>query len=280
MVPPTEQKGYVMDSVLTFQRVTSFGTDIMSSAASSPNKKVLSVEALTVSFDGFRAVDSLSLSVDHNELRVIIGPNGAGKTTLLDMICGKTKPTSGRVIFDGIDISRLSEHQIVRCGVGRKFQTPSVYEDLTVFENLEISLPQTHGVFQSLTFRRSRDIVERIHAMAEQIFLMERVQDRAGQLSHGQKQWLEIGMLLMQESSLLLLDEPVAGMSPREREQTGELLSRIAIGKSVIVIEHDMDFVRQIAHKVTVLHQGRILSEGSADEVKRDPRVIDVYLGH
>jgi urea transport system ATP-binding protein len=269
-----------MDSVLTFQRVTSFGTDIMSSAASSPNKKVLSVEALTVSFDGFRAVDSLSLSVDHNELRVIIGPNGAGKTTLLDMICGKTKPTSGRVIFDGIDISRLSEHQIVRCGVGRKFQTPSVYEDLTVFENLEISLPQTHGVFQSLTFRRSRDIVERIHAMAEQIFLMERVQDRAGQLSHGQKQWLEIGMLLMQESSLLLLDEPVAGMSPREREQTGELLSRIAIGKSVIVIEHDMDFVRQIAHKVTVLHQGRILSEGSADEVKRDPRVIDVYLGH
>ena len=280
MVPPTEQKGYVMDSVLTFQRVTSFGTDIMSSAVSSPNKKVLSVEALTVSFDGFRAVDSLSLSVDHNELRVIIGPNGAGKTTLLDMICGKTKPTSGRVIFDGIDISRLSEHQIVRCGVGRKFQTPSVYEDLTVFENLEISLPQTHGVFQSLTFRRSRDIVERIHAMAEQIFLMERVQDRAGQLSHGQKQWLEIGMLLMQESSLLLLDEPVAGMSPREREQTGELLSRIAIGKSVIVIEHDMDFVRQIAHKVTVLHQGRILSEGSADEVKRDPRVIDVYLGH
>lgn len=280
MVPPTEQKGYVMDSVLTFQRVTSFGTDIMSSAVSSPNKKVLSVEALTVSFDGFRAVDSLSLSVDHNELRVIIGPNGAGKTTLLDMICGKTKPTSGRVIFDGIDISRLSEHQIVRCGVGRKFQTPSVYEDLTVFENLEISLPQTHGVFQSLTFRRSLDIVERIHAMAEQIFLMERVQDRAGQLSHGQKQWLEIGMLLMQESSLLLLDEPVAGMSPREREQTGELLSRIAIGKSVIVIEHDMDFVRQIAHKVTVLHQGRILSEGSADEVKRDPRVIDVYLGH
>lgn len=252
----------------------------MSSTASCSNNKVLSIEELTVSFDGFRAVDSLSLSVNHDELRVIIGPNGAGKTTLLDMICGKTKPTSGRVIFNGIDITRLSEHQIVRSGIGRKFQTPSVYEDLTIFENLEISLPRTHGIYQSLTFRRSRDIVERINIMAEQIFLIQQVNDRAGQLSHGQKQWLEIGMLLMQESSLLLLDEPVAGMSPREREQTGELLSRIAIGKSVIVIEHDMDFVRQIAHRVTVLHQGKVLSEGSAEEVKRDPHVIDVYLGH
>jgi urea transport system ATP-binding protein len=269
-----------MDAIFALPRVTPIGADSMTSAASSSSEKVLSVEALTVSFDGFRAVDSLSLSVDHNELRVIIGPNGAGKTTLLDMICGKTKPTSGCIVFNGLDITRLSEHQIVRSGVGRKFQTPSVYEDLTIFENLEISLPRTHGVFQSLTFRRSPEIVDRIHAMAEQIFLLERIKDRAGQLSHGQKQWLEIGMLLMQESSLLLLDEPVAGMSPREREQTGELLSRIAIGKSVIVIEHDMDFVRQIAHKVTVLHQGRVLSEGSADEVKRDPHVIDVYLGH
>lgn len=269
-----------MDAILTFPPATHTGADSMSLTASHASEKILSVEALTVSFDGFRAVDSLSLSVDRNELRVIIGPNGAGKTTLLDMICGKTKPTSGRVIFNGIDITRLTEHQIVRSGVGRKFQTPSVYEDLTVFENLEISLPRTHGVFQSLTFRRSPEVVDRIHAMAEQIFLIECIQDRAGQLSHGQKQWLEIGMLLMQESSLLLLDEPVAGMSPREREQTGELLSRIAVGKSVIVIEHDMDFVRRIAHKVTVLHQGRLLSEGSADEVKQDPRVIDVYLGH
>ncbi len=198
----------------------------------------------------------------------------------LDMICGKTKPTSGRVIFNDVDITSLTEHQIVRAGVGRKFQTPSVYEDLTVLENLEISLPHTHGVFQSLTFRRTPEVMDRIHAMAEKIYLIEAIHNRAGQLSHGQKQWLEIGMLLMQDSSLLLLDEPVAGMSPREREQTGDLLNLIAAGKSVIVIEHDMDFVKRIAHKVTVLHQGRLLSEGSVSEVKQDPRVIDVYLGH
>lgn len=252
----------------------------MSQTASHTSEKVLVVEDLTVSFDGFKAVDSLSLSVDRNELRVIIGPNGAGKTTLLDMICGKTKPTSGRVMFNDRDITRLTEHQIVRAGVGRKFQTPSVYEDLTVLENLEISLPRKHGVFQSLTFRRTPEVMDRIHAMAEKIYLIEAIHNRAGQLSHGQKQWLEIGMLLMQESSLLLLDEPVAGMSPREREQTGDLLSLIAAGKSVIVIEHDMDFVKRIAHKVTVLHQGKLLSEGSASEVQQDPRVIDVYLGH
>jgi urea transport system ATP-binding protein len=252
----------------------------MSKTASNASEKILVVEDLTVSFDGFRAVDALSLSVDRNELRVIIGPNGAGKTTLLDMICGKTKPTSGRVIFNDVDITSLTEHQIVRAGVGRKFQTPSVYEDLTVLENLEISLPHTHGVFQSLTFRRTPEVMDRIHAMAEKIYLIEAIHNRAGQLSHGQKQWLEIGMLLMQGSSLLLLDEPVAGMSPREREQTGDLLNLIAAGKSVIVIEHDMDFVKRIAHKVTVLHQGRLLSEGSVSEVKQDPRVIDVYLGH
>lgn len=241
---------------------------------------VLQVENLTVSFDGFKAVDGLSLSVARNELRVIIGPNGAGKTTLLDMICGKTRPTSGRVLFEGRELTRMNEYQIVRAGVGRKFQTPSVYEDLTVFENLELSLPRMHGLFQSLTFRRTAPIVARIRSMADQIFLAERLGHRAGQLSHGQKQWLEIGMLLMQEPTLLLLDEPVAGMSPREREQTGDLLSRIAAGRSVVVIEHDMDFVKRIAHRVTVLHQGRLLSEGSAAQVQADPRVIDVYLGH
>lgn len=241
---------------------------------------ILQVENLTVSFDGFKAVDNLSLSVGRNELRVIIGPNGAGKTTLLDMICGKTRPTSGRVMFSGRDITRMNEYEIVRIGVGRKFQTPSVYEDLTVLENLELSLPGMHGLFRSLTFRRTVAINERIQAMAEQIFLVDRLGDRAGQLSHGQKQWLEIGMLLMQEPMLLLLDEPVAGMSPREREQTGDLLSQIAVGRSVVVIEHDMDFVKRIAHRVTVLHQGRLLSEGSAEQVQSDPRVIDVYLGH
>jgi urea transport system ATP-binding protein len=238
------------------------------------------VEDLTVSFDGFKAVDNLSLSVNRHELRVVIGPNGAGKTTLLDMICGKTKPSAGRVLFNGLDLSTMSEHQIVRAGVGRKFQTPSVYEDLTVFENLEISFPKMHGLFQSLTFRRTPPVRERIEAMAEQVFLRDQLARRAGQLGHGQKQWLEIGMLLMQEPELLLLDEPVAGMSSREREQTGDLLSRIASGKSVVVIEHDMDFVKRIAHKVTVLHQGRLLSEGSAAEVQADARVIDVYLGH
>jgi urea transport system ATP-binding protein len=244
------------------------------------NEQILRVEDLTVSFDGFKAVDGLSLVVERNELRVIIGPNGAGKTTLLDMICGKTRPSAGRVLFNGQDLGRLNEYEIVRAGVGRKFQTPSVYEDLTVLENFEISLPRTHGLWQSLSFRRTPALRERIDAMAEQVFLSERLGHRAGQLSHGQKQWLEIGMLLMQEPELLLLDEPVAGMSPREREQTGDLLRRISSGKSVVVIEHDMDFVKRIAHRVTVLHQGRLLSEGTAAEVQADPRVIDVYLGH
>lgn len=243
-------------------------------------RQILKVEDLTVSFDGFKAVDNLNLTVERNELRVIIGPNGAGKTTLLDMICGKTKPTAGRVLFNDIELTRMSEHEIVRAGVGRKFQTPSVYEDLSVLENFEISLPGMHGLFQSLTFRRTAQVRERIEEIADQVFLKDQLDRRAGQLSHGQKQWLEIGMLLMQEPELLLLDEPVAGMSPREREQTGDLLSRIAAGKSVVVIEHDMDFVKRIAHKVTVLHQGKLLSEGSASEVQSDRRVIDVYLGH
>jgi len=244
------------------------------------NEQILRVEGLTVSFDGFKAVDGLSLSVERNELRVIIGPNGAGKTTLLDMICGKTRPSAGRVLFNGQDLGRLNEYEIVRAGVGRKFQTPSVYEDLTVLENFELSLPRMHGLLQSLRFRRTPALRARIDAMAGQVFLSERIGDRAGQLSHGQKQWLEIGMLLMQEPELLLLDEPVAGMSAREREQTGDLLRRISAGKSVVVIEHDMDFVKRIAHRVTVLHQGRLLSEGTAAEVQADPRVIAVYLGH
>ena len=241
---------------------------------------ILSVEDLTVSFDGFRAVDGLSLSVAQDELRVIIGPNGAGKTTLLDIICGKTRPSAGRVMFEGRDLVRMAEFDIVRAGVGRKFQTPSVYEDLTVLENFEISLPSAHGVIRSLRFRRTGEVRARIEAMAAQMLLADRLAEKAGRLSHGQKQWLEIGMLLMQEPRLLLLDEPVAGMSPREREQTAELLARIARGKSVVVIEHDMDFVKRIAHKVTVLHQGRLLSEGSVAEVQADPRVLDVYLGH
>jgi len=242
--------------------------------------RVLTVENLTVSFDGFKAVDDLSLSINERELRVIIGPNGAGKTTLLDMICGKTKPTSGSIRFRQRELSTMPEFEIVRLGVGRKFQNPSIYEDLTVSENLEISIPQVHGVWASILFKRTAAVKARIEAAAEQIMLADHLSAKAGLLSHGQKQWLEIGMLLMQEPELLLLDEPVAGMSPREREQTAELLRTIALGKTLVVIDHDMEFVKAIASKVSVLHQGKLLSEGTIDEVQNDARVIEVYLGH
>ncbi len=241
---------------------------------------ILTVQDLSVSFDGFLAVDSLSFSVEQDELRVVIGPNGAGKTTLLDMICGKTKPSTGHIRFKQIELTSLSEHQIVRAGVGRKFQTPSTYEDLTVFENLEISYPHGRGVFGSLFFRRSQTVNERVRQVAAEVFQLDRLEARAGSLSHGEKQWLEIGMLLMQDPELLLLDEPVAGMSPAERRQTAELLKRISRGRSLVVIEHDMEFVKAIARRVTVLHQGKVLSEGPMEQVQNDERVIDVYLGH
>lgn len=241
---------------------------------------MLAIEDLTVSFDGFKAVDSLNLYVDKNELRVVIGPNGAGKTTVLDLICGKTKATDGSIKFKNKEITKLSEHEIVRAGIGRKFQTPSIYENLTVFQNLEVSFPKGRSVFGCLTFRLTGDVVERVHRIAEETMLEDHLEMEAALLSHGQKQWLEIGMLLMQEPELLMLDEPVAGMSVKEREQTAELLNRICNNRSVIVIEHDMEFVKKIAHKVTVLHQGKILVEGSMEKVQADERVIEVYLGH
>jgi urea transport system ATP-binding protein len=241
---------------------------------------ILAVEDLTVSFDGFKAVDGLNFYVEKEELRVVIGPNGAGKTTLLDMICGKTKPTSGSIKFKNKQLRTMIEYQITRAGVGRKFQNPSVYEDLTVFENLEISYPKKRNVLGSLFFRRAAEIVEKIETVARQIYLDEQLETKSGLLSHGQKQWLEIGMLLMQDPELMLLDEPVAGMSAREREQTADLLKRISKGRSMVVIEHDMAFVKMIAHKVTVLHQGRMLAEGTMEEVQADEKVIDVYLGH
>lgn len=241
---------------------------------------ILAIEGLTVSFDGFKAVDDLNLYVDKNELRVVIGPNGAGKTTVLDLICGKTKASKGSVRFKDKELTKLPEHQIVRSGVGRKFQTPSIYENLSVFQNLELSFPRGRGVFGCLVFERSEDVTERVMQIAAEVGLQEVVDLEAGLLSHGQKQWLEIGMLLMQDPELLMLDEPIAGMSVREREQTAALLKRICQNRSMIVIEHDMEFVRQIAHKVTVMHQGKILAEGSMDKVQADPRVIEVYLGH
>ncbi|HET8760442.1 MAG TPA: urea ABC transporter ATP-binding protein UrtD [Nitrospiria bacterium] len=240
----------------------------------------LSIEGLTVSFDGFKAVDGVNLYVDTNELRVVIGPNGAGKTTLLDLICGCTKATGGSIKFKGRELTRLSEHAIVRAGVGRKFQTPSIYENLTVFENLEVSFPRGRHVFSALTFRRTPDVKERVEQVAAEIFLADRLHDQADLLSHGQKQWLEIGMLLMQDPELLMLDEPVAGMSASEREKTATLLNRIAKNRSVIVIEHDMEFVKNIAHRVTVLHQGKVLAEGSMDAIHSNPQVVEVYLGH
>ncbi len=241
---------------------------------------VLSVEDLTVSFDGFKAVDGVNLYVDRDELRVIIGPNGAGKTTLLDLICGKTRASAGTIQFKKKELTKMAEYEVVRAGVGRKFQTPSIYENLTVYENLEVSFPRGRGVFGCLTFKRTPDVVERVNSVAETINLKDNLHKEAGALSHGQKQWLEIGMLLMQEPELLMLDEPVAGMSVKEREQTADLLNRICKGRSVIVIEHDMQFVKRIAHRVTVLHQGKVLCEGSVDKVQSDPKVIEVYLGH
>ena len=245
-----------------------------------PKEFLLAVEGLTVSFDGFKAVNDLSFYVEENEIRVIIGPNGAGKTTVLDLICGKTKATSGAIHFRDKDLTKMKENQIVQAGVGRKFQTPSIYDDLTVFENLEISFPRGRSVFGALTFKRDAVVRDRVEEVAEMIFLKDRLNMSAELLSHGQKQWLEIGMLLIQDPDLLMLDEPVAGMSVSERVKTAELLNTIIKNRSVLVIEHDMKFVEDIAHKVTVLHQGQILSEGSMEKVKNDPKVIEVYLGH
>ena len=241
---------------------------------------ILAVEGLTVSFNGFVAVNDFSMYVDEEQIYVIIGPNGAGKTTVLDLICGKTAATSGSIKFKGRELSKLSENQIVHAGVGRKFQNPSIYENLTVFENLELSYPQARTALGALFARRDAAMTAAIIDTAQQIFLADFLDVQADYLSHGQKQWLEIGMLLIQNPSLLMLDEPVAGMSVNERQQTAELLRRIAKGRSVLVIEHDMQFVENIADHVMVMHQGKTLSEGSIQKVKQDPRVIDVYLGH
>ncbi|MEL0168797.1 MAG: urea ABC transporter ATP-binding protein UrtD [Pseudomonadaceae bacterium] len=241
---------------------------------------LLAIEDLTVSFDGFKAVDGLNLYVERNEVRVVIGPNGAGKTTLLDLICGKTKASAGSIKFKDTELTKLVEHDIVKAGVGRKFQTPSIYENLTVRENLELSYPKGRNVFGSLFFKVTEKVNARVMEVAQEIFLSDRLDTSAGLLSHGQKQWLEIGMLLIQDPELLMLDEPVAGMSVSEREATAELLGRISKNRSVIVIEHDMDFVKDIAHRVTVLHQGKLLAEGKMDEVQANEKVIEVYLGH
>jgi urea transport system ATP-binding protein len=246
------------------------------------HKALLCVDDVTVSFDGFRALDSLTLIFDEGELRCIIGPNGAGKTTLMDVITGKTRPDRGSVFMVGslTDFTHLSEHEIARAGIGRKFQRPTVFAGHTVYENLELAINVNKGVWRSLFFRLSSEQKDRIATTLATIGLSEQSSRLAGTLSHGQKQWLEIGMLLVQDPKLLLVDEPVAGMTHQEVERTAELLSSLAGRHTVVVVEHDMDFVRSIAtHAVTVLHEGRLLAEGSMDEVQNDPRVIEVYLG-
>ena len=241
---------------------------------------LLALENVSVSFDGFKAVNELNLYIDKGELRVIIGPNGAGKTTVLDLICGRTKVSDGSIKFKNQEITGLKEQDIVRRGIGRKFQTPSIYDDLTVFENLEISYPRGRNVTGALFWKRTEEIVERVGEVARMIFLEEHLGRLAETLSHGQKQWLEIGMLLIQDPELLMLDEPVAGMSVSERVKTAELLNEIIKDRSVIVIEHDMKFVESIAHRVTVLHQGKVLAEGDMMTVQANPKVKEVYLGH
>lgn len=241
--------------------------------------KILEIEAVTVSFDGFKAINNLNFEMEQGELRVIIGPNGAGKTTFLDVITGKVKPTQGQVRFKGKNTRSLSEHKIARMGIGRKFQTPRVYLNLTPRENLELASNPNKNVFSTLFQPPSVVEKQKVYDLLHTIGLTNKAEMKAEFLSHGEKQWLEIGMLIAQSPDLLLVDEPVAGLTDEETEKTGELLMSLAETHSIIVIEHDMEFVRQIARKVTVLHQGSVLCEGNFEEVQNDPKVIEVYLG-
>lgn len=241
---------------------------------------VLYLEGISVSFDGFKALNSLSLAIDMGELRCVIGPNGAGKTTMMDVITGKTQPDKGSAFFgQTIDLTKLTEAEIAHAGIGRKFQKPTIFEYHTVFENLELAMKADKRVRKTLFVRLTSEDRDRIDAMLERIRLKDSASRIAGLLSHGQKQWLEIGMLLMQEPRLLLLDEPVAGMSDEETERTAELFLSLAGNHSLVVVEHDMAFIAKIARKVTVLHEGSVLAEGPMDDVRNDPRVIEVYLG-
>ncbi|MCB1333371.1 MAG: urea ABC transporter ATP-binding protein UrtD [Roseivivax sp.] len=242
---------------------------------------LLEVSGVSVTFDGFRAINNLSFRIGPAEMRAIIGPNGAGKTTFMDIITGKTKPDTGRVLWGdkGISLLKMNEAQIAREGIGRKFQKPTVFEDQTVRENLMLALKNERGPFPVLVWRASRRDHDKVGALAEEIGLQDALARKAGELSHGQKQWLEIGMLLAQEPRLLLVDEPAAGMTPAEREHTTELLVNAATTRAVVVVEHDMEFIRRLNCRVTVLHEGAVLAEGSLDHVTANQEVIDVYLG-
>ncbi len=244
------------------------------------SNSILYLDNVTVSFDGFKALNALSFVIDRGELRCVIGPNGAGKTTMMDVVTGKTRPDEGEVLFDGkIDLTRLDEAAIANLGVGRKFQKPTVFENLSVFANLELAQKTVRGITRTLFARLDSTQRDEIDAMIRRIGLTGREQTSAGALSHGQKQWLEIGMLLIQDARLLLLDEPVAGMTDRETEATAELVRSLAGKHTVVVVEHDMEFVRSLASRVTVLHEGAVLADGTIDFVQSQQIVIDVYLG-
>jgi urea transport system ATP-binding protein len=242
---------------------------------------LLEVSGVSVSFDGFKAINNLSIQIGEPELRAVIGPNGAGKTTFMDILTGKTKPDEGRVIWGERSVSLLgmSESQIAQEGIGRKFQKPTVFEAQTVRENIAMALKNPRRPFDLLFKRRADDAEARVRAISDEIGLCDALDQTSGALSHGQKQWLEIGMLLAQDPRLLLVDEPAAGMSPAEREHTTDLLVRAAKTRAVVVVEHDMEFVRRLNCKVTVLHQGSVLAEGSLDHVTKNQDVVDVYLG-
>ncbi len=245
-----------------------------------PRGPVLYLSGVTVSFDGFRALDSLNLIVEPGELRCVIGPNGAGKTTLMDVITGKTRPDQGDVYFgEKNDLSRLSESQIARAGIGRKFQKPTVFRNHSVFENLELALATDKRVLPTLAAKLTPPQKQRIDEVLELIGLQQKAASLADLLSHGEKQWLEIGMLLVQDPRLLLLDEPVAGMSDEETARTGALLQSLSGKRTLVVVEHDMRFVASISEKITVLHEGRVLVEGTMETIRDDPRVVEVYLG-
>lgn len=270
----TMRRDQVFDAVRPGYRTIAHG------AIDTGSGPLLHIEGVSVSFDGFKALDDLTLYIDDGELRCIIGPNGAGKTTMMDVITGKTRLDEGQVFLgQTMDLTRMSEYEIASSGIGRKFQKPTVFPEHTVFENLELAMACDKRVWRSLVARLDNEQRARIDEVLESIMLKEQRKSLAKHLSHGQKQWLEIGMLLMQDPRVLLVDEPIAGMTHQETEKTAELLTGLAGKHTVVVVEHDMEFVRSIARTVSVLHQGHVLAEGSMNEVQNDPRVIEVYLG-
>ncbi len=267
-------------SILRRDRVFNFLVSNINERIDTSGPNILYLENVNVSFDGFKAINDLNFYVNKGELRCLIGANGAGKTTMMDIITGKTKPDAGKVLFgNNVDLLEETESDIALAGIGRKFQKPTVFENLNVFENLELAMADNKSFFYTLRAKLSSEQHDRIMQIASLIGLSESMNGVAGSLSHGQKQWLEIGMLLMQEPLLLLVDEPVAGMTQQEMEKTGELLTNLAGEHTVVVVEHDMEFVRSIANRVTVLHQGSVLAEGSMNEIQNNPEVRKVYLG-